>query len=193
MVSSMLPHEIGVVSHKLTVLHPAGQSEVQVHPDVVVQGVVIGRGIGTERAIPVCHLPLYDPAFVDKGTTLFNLPCGSWADDIIQPDVPVLSIVRVAGINNLALEIMEHVNNIPALNWSGLGALLWDSHHSFVPQDGVPCLYGLQVFACLQVLVVLASGNEVSFSGVAPGHVPNTTKVHRVVVSVRWPFQIRDM
>ena len=41
MVSSMLPHEIGVVSHEPTVLHPAGQSEAQMHLDVVVKGVVI--------------------------------------------------------------------------------------------------------------------------------------------------------
>ena len=189
----MLPHDIRVVSHKPTILHPAGQSEAQVHPDVVVQGAVIGRGIGTERAIPMCHFPLYDPAFVDKGTTLFNLLCGRWAYDIIQPDVPVSSIVRVAGINDLALDTTEHVNNIPVLNRSSLGALLRDSHHSFVPQDGVSHLYGLWVSAHLKVLVVLVSGNEVSFSGVAPGHVLNTTKVRRVVVSVRWPFQIRDM
>ena len=38
---SMLPHKIGAVGHKPTVLHPASQSEVQVHPDVVVQGPVI--------------------------------------------------------------------------------------------------------------------------------------------------------
>ena len=84
MVSSMLPHEVGVVSHEPTVLHPAGQSEVQMHLDVVVQGAVICRGVGAERAIPMCHLPLYDPAFVDEGTTLLNHPHGSWADDIIQ-------------------------------------------------------------------------------------------------------------
>ena len=141
----------------------------------------------------MCHLPLYDPAFVDKGTTLFNLSGGSWADDIIQSDVPVLSVVRVAGVDNLALDTTKDVNNILALDWSGLGALLWDSHHSFFPQDVVAHFYGLQVFARLQVLVVLASGNEVSFSGVAPGHIPNTAKVCRVVVSVRRPFQIRDM
>ena len=34
------------------------------------------------------------------------------------------------------------------------------------------------------------SGDEVSFSGVAPGHVPNTTKVRRVVIGVRRPFQV---
>ena len=93
MVGSMLPHQIGVVSDEPTVLHPAGQSEVQVHPDVVVQGAVIGEGIGAEQAIPVCHLPLYDPAFVHKGTALFNLFGGSRADDIVQPNVPVLYIV----------------------------------------------------------------------------------------------------
>ena len=73
----MLPHQIGVVSDEPRVLHPAGQSEVQVHPDVIVQGAVIGGGIGAERAIPMCHLPLYDPAFVHKGTALFNLFGGS--------------------------------------------------------------------------------------------------------------------
>ena len=87
----MLPHKIGVVSDEPTVLHSAGQSEAQMHPDVVVQGAVICRGVRAERAIPVGHLPLYDPAFVDKGTTLFNLSHGSRADDIIQPDVPVSS------------------------------------------------------------------------------------------------------
>ena len=126
----MLPHEIGVVSDEPTVLHSAGQSEAQIHPDVVVQGAVICRGVRAEWAIPMRHLPLYDPAFVDKGTTLFNLSHGSWADNIIQPDVPVSSIVRVAGVNNLALDTTEDINNILAVNQSGFGALLWDSHHS---------------------------------------------------------------
>ena len=193
MVSSMLPHKIRVVSHKPTVLHPAGQSEVQMHPNVVVQGAVICGGVGAEWAIPVCHLPLYDPAFVDKGTALFNLLGGSQADDIIQSDVPVSSIGRVAGIDNLALDTTKDINDILTLDWSGLGTLLWDSHYSSFLQDIVPCLYCLRVFAGLQVLVVLASSNEVSFSGVAPGHIPNTAKVCRVVIGVRRPFQIRDM
>ena len=193
MVSSMLPHKIRVVSHEPTVLHPSGQSEVQMHLDVVVQGAVICGGIGAERAIPVCHLPLYNPAFVDKGTALFNLFGGSRADDIIQSDVPVSSIVRVAGVDNLALDTTKDVNDILALDWSGLGALLRDSHHSFFLQDDVPHFCGLRVIAGLQVLVVLVSSNEVSFSGVAPGHVPNIAKVRRVVISVRGPFQIRNM
>ena len=189
----MLPHEIGVVSDEPTVLHSAGQGEAQMHPDVVVQGAVICRGIGAERAIPMHHLPLYDPAFVDKGTTLFNLSRGSRADDIIQPDVPVSSVVRVAGINNLALDTTEDINNIPALNQSGFGALLRDSHHSFFLQDGVPRLYGFRVFARLEVLVVLASGDEVAFSRVAPGHLPNITEVRRVVVGVGRPLKVRNM
>ena len=140
MVGSMLPHEIGVVSHEPTVLHPAGQSEVQVHPDVVVQGAVICRGIGAEWAIPVCHLPLDNPAFVDKGTALFHLFGGSLADDILQSDVPISSTVRVKGIDNLTLDTTKDVNDIPALDRPSLGALLWDSHHSFFLQDVVPPL-----------------------------------------------------
>ena len=188
----MLPHEIRVMSQEPAVLHPAGQSEAQMHLDVVVQGAVIGGGVGAERAIPVLHLPLYNPAFVDKGTALFNL-FGSRADDIVQSDVPVSSIVRVVGIDNLALDTTKDVNDIPALDRSGLGALLRDSNHSFFSQDVVPRLYRLRVFAGLQVLVVLASGNQVSFSGVAPGHILDNAKVRRVVIGVRRPFQIRDM
>ena len=134
----MLPHEIGVVSQEPAVLHPTSQSEAQVHPDVVVQGVVIGGGVGAEQVIPVRHLPLYDPAFVDKGTALFNLFGGSWADDIVQPDVPVSSIVRVAGVDNLALNTTKDVNDILALDQSGLGTLLQDSHHSFFPTGHCP-------------------------------------------------------
>ena len=189
----MLPHEIGVVSHKPTVLHSAGQSEAQMHLDVVVQGAVICRGIGAERAIPMCHLPLYDLAFVDKGTTLFNLSHGSRADDIIQPDVPVSSVVRVMGVNNLALDTTEDINNIPALNQSGFGALLWNSHHSFFLQDDVPHFYGLRVIARLEVLVVLPSGDEVAFSRVAQRHLPNITEVRRVVVGVGRPLKVWNM
>ena len=149
MVGSMLPHEFGVVSHEPTVLHPAGQSEAQVHQDVVIQGAVICQGVGAERAIPVCHLPLDDPAFVDKGTALFHLFGGSQADDIIQSNVPVSSIVRVKGIDDLALNTTKDVNDIPALDQPGLGALLWDSHHSFFPRDVVPCIYHLLVLAGL--------------------------------------------
>ena len=113
---------------------------------------------------------------------------GSQADDIVQPDVPVSSIVRVVGIDNLALDTTEDVNDILALDRSGLGTLPQDSHHSFFPQDVVPHLYCLWVFAGLQVLVILSSGNQVPFSGVAPGHILDNAKVRRVVVSVRCPF-----
>ena len=96
-------------------------------------------------------------------------------------------------MDDQALDTTKDINNIPALNRSGLGTFLWDSHHSFFPQDIVPRFYRLPVFAGLQVLVVLTSGNEVTFSGIAPGHLANTAKVCRVVVGVRGPFQIWDM
>ena len=131
MVSSMLPHQVRVVSHEPAVLHPTSQSEVKVHSNVVVQSAVVSGGIGTERAVPVCYLPLYVPASVHKGTALFNLFGQGRADDIIQPDVPVSPIIGVVGIDNLALDTAKDVDHIPALDRSGLGHLLWDSHHSF--------------------------------------------------------------
>ena len=91
------------------------------HSDVVVQGAVVSGGVGTERAVPMRHLPLYVPAFVDKGTTLLHLFGGGWADDIVQPDVPVSPIDRVTGIDNLALNTMKDEDHIPALDRPGLG------------------------------------------------------------------------
>ena len=193
MVSSMLPHQVGVVSHEPAVLHPASQSEVQVHSNVVVQSAVVSGGIGTERAVPVRHLPLYVPAFVYKGTALFNLFGRGWADNIVQPDVPVSPIIGVAGVDNLALDTAKDVDHIPALDRSGLGHLLWDSHHSFFPQNAFPHLYHLQVLAGLQVLVVLAGSNQVPFSGIAPGHILDHTKVRRVVINVLRPLQVRNV
>ena len=193
MVSSMLPHEIGVVSDEPAVLHSAGQSEAQMHPDVVVQGAVVGRGVRAERVIPVRDFTLDDPAFVDMGATLLDLSRGGRADNVIQPDVPVASIVRVAGVNNLALDTTEDINNITALNQSGFGALLRDSHHSLFPQDGIPRLNGFWVFARLEVLVVLAGGYEIALGQVTPGHLLNTTQVCRVVIGVGGALKVRNM
>ena len=176
-MSSMLPHQVGVVSHEPAVLHPTSQSEEKVHSNVVVQSVVVSGGVGTERAVPVCYLPLYVPASVHKGTALFNLFGRGWADDIVQPDVPVSPIIGVTGIDNLALDTAKDVDHIPALDWSGLGHLLRDSHHSFFPQNAFPRLYCLRVLAGLQVLVVLVGSNQVPFSRIAPGYILHHAKV----------------
>ena len=96
------------------------------------------------------------------------------------------------GIDDQALDTTEDENNVPALDWPGLEALLWDPHYSLLPQDVVSHFYRLLVFTGLQVLEELVSGNEVSLGRIAPGHVLNTAKVCRVVVGVR-SFQIRDM
>ena len=89
----MPPHLLGAVGDEPTVLHPAGQSKAEVHLDVVVQGPVVCRGIGTEWAIPVCDLPLDDPAPVNQTAVLLHLFCGGRADYIVEPDIPIPSIV----------------------------------------------------------------------------------------------------
>ena len=136
----------GWQTNKPTVLHPAGQSEAEVHLDVVVKGPVVCRGIGTEWAIPVCDIPLDDPASVNQTVVLLHLSCGGRADYIIKPDIPILSVVWV-GCNYPALDTAEDVDNISALNGPGLGALLQDPHHSFFPQDIVSGLDRLLIFA----------------------------------------------
>ena len=189
----MLPHQVGVVSHEPAVLHPTSQSEAKVYSNVVVQSAVVSGGIGTQWAVPMCYLPLYVPASVHKGTTLFNLFGRGQADDIVQPDVQVLPIIGVAGVDNLALYTAKDIDHILALDRSGLGHLLQDSHHSFFPQNAFPRLYHLRVLAGLQVMVVLVGSNQVPFSGIPPGHILHHAKVCRVVVDIRRPLQVRNV
>ena len=72
----MLPHDIEVVSQKPTILYPAGQSEVQMHPDVVVQGAVIGRGVGTEWVFLPLKIrePLFSTFRVEAGLMISYSP-----------------------------------------------------------------------------------------------------------------------
>ena len=40
--SSLLPHALGAVCDEPAIRHPPGQGEAQVHPDVVVESLVVG-------------------------------------------------------------------------------------------------------------------------------------------------------
>ena len=91
--SGMLPHLVRAVGDVPTVFHPTGQSEAQVHTDVVVQSPVVCRCISAEQAIPVCHFTLNDLTVENESATLFHFPGGGWADYIIQTNVPVMSVV----------------------------------------------------------------------------------------------------
>ena len=71
----------------------AGQSEAQVHTDVVVQSPVVGRRVRAERAIPVSDFTLKDLTVVHQTATFFHFPGGDWADYIVQTNVPVTSVV----------------------------------------------------------------------------------------------------
>ena len=154
---------------------------------------MIRRCVGAEQAIPVCHLPLDDPASVNQTAVLLHLSCRGRADNVVESNIPIPSIVRVGGVDDLALDTAEDKNDIPALNGPGLGTLLQDPHHSFLLQDIVSCFNRLPVFAGPQVFEELASGDEVSLGQINPGHVLNDAKVCRVVVGVGRPFQIWDV
>ena len=55
MGSSVLPHALGTVCDEPAIRHPTGQGEAQVHPDVIVESLVIGGGIRTKWAVPVTY------------------------------------------------------------------------------------------------------------------------------------------
>ena len=58
--------------------------------------------------------------------------------------------------------IWPSTDDVPALDWPGLDALLQDPRHSLLLQDVVSHFYCLPVSAGLQVLEELASSDEVS-------------------------------
>ena len=123
MGSSVLPHALSTVCDEPAIRHPAGQGEAQVHPDV---SPVIGGGIRTKRTVPVTYftrrrttLPHYLPMFL-------NLLGRGGAHDVIEPYIPVTSVIGVTGIYDDTFNTPEDADHVLGLNGPGLSAFLWD-------------------------------------------------------------------
>ena len=69
----MLPHGVGAVGRKPAVLHPASQSEAQVHTDMIIQCPMVGHHIRAQRAISVCYLARNGLSFINETTVLLYL------------------------------------------------------------------------------------------------------------------------
>ena len=126
MGSSMLPHALGAMCDEPAIRHPAGQGEAQVHPDVIVESPVIGGCIRTKRAVPVTYFARHRTALPLHLSIFLNLLGRGGAHDVIEPYIPVTSVIRVTGIYDDAFSTPKNANDVPSLNGPGLPALLWD-------------------------------------------------------------------
>ena len=110
----MLPHGVGAVGRKPAVLHPASQSEAQVHMDMIIQRPMVGRHIRTQRAVSVCYFARNALSFVNKTAVLLYLFGQHQTHNVVESDVPIAPIGRISSINNAAADIPQDADNIPA-------------------------------------------------------------------------------
>ena len=126
MGSSVLPHALGAVCDEPAIRHPTGQGEVQVHPDVIIQSPVIGGGIRTKRAIPVTNLARHRMTLPHYLPMSLNLLGRGGAHDVIEPYIPITSVIRVTGIYDDPFSTPEDADHVPGLNGPGLSTFLCD-------------------------------------------------------------------
>ena len=124
--SSMLPHALGTMCYERAIWHPTGQGEAQVHPDVIVEGPVIGRSIRTKQAVPITYFTRHRTTFPQHLPMFLNLLGGGGTHDVIEPYIPVTPVIGVKGIYDLTFNTPEDKDDIPSLNGPGFAALLRD-------------------------------------------------------------------
>ena len=111
MGSSVLPHALSAVCDEPAIWHPTGQGEAQVHPDVVVErsGGWLTRknkmGSTHNRTVLPQHLPMF-----------FNLLGRGGAHDVIEPYIPVTSVIGVTGIYDVTFNTPKNANDVQSLN-----------------------------------------------------------------------------
>ena len=130
MGSSMLPHALSAVCNKPAIRHPAGQGEAQVHPDVIIEGPVVGGSIRTKRAVSVTYFTRHRTTLPQHLPMFLNLLGGGGAHDVIEPYVPVMPIIGVTGIYDVTFNTTEDEDDIPR------GARICHS-----PGGSLTCLY----------------------------------------------------
>ena len=101
-LGAVLNHPQGLHVHKVTARPSAHHYGLEMHPDMIVHSPVVGSGISTERAIGVI-------GFYGGGNSIHNMsfprrnPChGRQINDIVQPHVLFLPVLRVVAVDGVA-------------------------------------------------------------------------------------------
>ena len=96
--SAVFNHLLRLHVHEVGAGPPAHQYGSEMHPDMVVDGPMVGGGISTEWAIGVIGLNCGGDSIHNVSFLRRNLGHGHWTYYIVQPDVllfPVLLVVSL--------------------------------------------------------------------------------------------------
>ena len=145
-----------------------------------------------ERAVSVCNFARDGSSLVNEIAVFLYLLGGHRTHDIVESNVPVTTILRVAGIHGPAIDVSEYADHVPALYSPSL-RLLQDPHHSPVPENILGGLKFLGILtAHLEIIIILLGSGDVTLGQIAPGNVLHVLEVLGMVGRIRGPVEVMD-
>ena len=153
---------------------------------------MVGCRVRAERAVSVCNFAGNALSLVNEGAVLLYLLGGYQTHDIIESDVPVATILRMASVYGPAVNVSEYSDHIPALYGPSF-RLLQYPHHSPVSENILGSFKNLGILtAHPEIIIILPGSDNVTLGRIAPGNVLHVLEVLRMIGGIRGPEEVVD-
>ena len=143
---------------------------------------MVGSHIRAEGALSVCNFAGNVFSLVNEVAVLLYFLGRHRTHDIIESDVPVVTILRVAGIHGLAINVSEYPDHILAL----YSPSFRDPHHSPVSENILRGLKSLGILtAHPEIIIILPGSDDVTLGQITPGNFLHVLEVLGVIGGIR--------
>ena len=140
--------------HVVTAGPPAHHYGLEMHPDMVVDGSMVGGGIGTERAKGIVGLNCGGDSIHNVSFLRRNLGHGRRTYHIMQPDVLLFPVFQVVTVDQISFTVHQHMHGIFR------GALVSTGHPLHHWKAGLDNLLSLFEAFCRLISVFGNTGEE---------------------------------
>ena len=108
--STVFDHSLRLHVHKVAAGPPAHHYGSEMHPHMIVDGLMVGGGIGTERAIGVIGLNSGGDSIHNVGFPCRNPGHGCQTYYIVQPDVLLFPVFLVVAVYEIPITVHEYMH-----------------------------------------------------------------------------------
>ena len=153
---------------------------------------MVGCRIRAERAVSVCNFTGNVLSLVNKGAVPLYLLGGHRTYNIVESDVPVTAVLRVAGIHSPASNVSEYPDHVPALYGPSF-RLLRDPHHALMSENILGGVANLGILtARLEIIIILPGSDNITLGRIAPGNLLHVLEVLGMIGSIRGSEEVVD-
>ena len=119
--SAVLNHFLQLHVHEVAARPPTHHYGPEMHPDMIVDGSMVGGGIGTEWAIGVIGLNSGGDSIHNVGFLCHNSGHGRRTYYIVQPDVLLFPVFLVVAVYQIPFAVHEYMHGKLRVLLSALG------------------------------------------------------------------------